>query len=78
MDVSFTGKSNGSFFANTQDMTFRPPSEKKYNSREKDHSQDEVKSPLMPPKNEYKQQTRDQRVSSRQENRDYNRRDSER
>lgn len=51
MDVSFTGKSNGSFFANTQDMTFRPSSEKKYHSREKDHSQDEVKSPLMPPKN---------------------------
>ena len=77
-DLSFQGRSNGSFFQSNEAVTFRDPSVKKQGSREKDRYSGDIKSPLMPPKAETR--NREERINSRenrQENKDYNRRDNE-
>lgn len=75
--MSFQAQSNTGINKSNTDMTFRPPSDNRKSSRQKEEQ--EVRSPLMPPKTEIKNDNRDDRPYSRErydngrENRDQNR-----
>lgn len=55
-DISFQAQNNTNFTQSSTDMTFRPPSDNRRNSRQKEEL--ESKSPLMPPKPEIRNENR--------------------
>lgn len=63
-DISFQGQTNGSFNRSTTDMTFRPQSENRRASVQKEEYLGDIRSPLMPPKAEIKYDNREERTSS--------------